>query len=200
MSISERQKEERALRKERILSGALTVFKTKGLDGATMDEIAAESGFGKATLYYYFPSKEDVFCGILDRGWTQLWESLEEDIHSDTGPRETFINILIKIAKKAQQNRNEYEFMFNAPKAISNIDDSDQDWKSYQHQLYAILKGLLDDGISQGQFPKLDSNLMFKAIGGLFVGLIFMGEKNKDITGGDIEKLLNQLITDPTQP
>ena len=41
---------------------------------------------------------------------------------------------------------------------------------------------------------------MFKAIGGLFVGLIFMGEKNKDITGGDIEKLLNQLITDPTQP
>ena len=57
MSISERQKEERALCKERILSGALTVFKTKGLDGATMDEIVAESGFGKATLYYYFPSK-----------------------------------------------------------------------------------------------------------------------------------------------
>lgn len=197
MSISERQKEEREIRKERILSGALSVFKSKGLDGATMDEIAAESGFGKATLYYYFPSKEDVFCGILDRGWTQLWESLEEDIHSDKGPRETFINILIKIAQRSQKNRNEYEFLFNAPKAITHIDASDQNWKSYQHQLYAILKGLLDEGVAKGEFPKLDPDLMFKAIGGLFVGLIFMGEKNKDITVSDIEELLNNLITAP---
>lgn len=197
MSISERQKEERELRKERILSGALTVFKTKGLDGATMDEIAAESGFGKATLYYYFSSKEEVFCGILDRGWTSLWMSLEEDIHSETGPRETFINILIKIARNAQHKRNEYEFMFNAPKAISHIENKDQTWRSYQNQLYAILKGLLEDGIAKGEFPKLDLNLMFKAIGGLFVGLIFMGEENKDITAGDIEELLNNLITAP---
>ncbi len=197
MSISDRQKEERVLRKERILSGALSVFKSKGIDGATMDEIAVASGFGKATLYYYFPSKEDVFCAILDRGWTKLWESLEEDIHSDKGPRETFINILVKIARNAQKNRNEYEFLFNAPKAISHIDAKDQEWRSYQHQLYAILKGLLDEGVAKSEFPKLDPNLMFKAIGGLFVGLIFMGEKNKDITAGDIEKLLNNLITAP---
>lgn len=45
MSISERQKEERAIRKKKILSGALNVFKTKGLDGAKMDEIDAESVF-----------------------------------------------------------------------------------------------------------------------------------------------------------
>ena len=29
-----------------------------------MDEIASNSGFGKATLYYYFKSKEDVFSAI----------------------------------------------------------------------------------------------------------------------------------------
>ena len=57
MSISKRQLEERKMRQDRILTGALEVFKTKGLEGATMDEIAAESGFGKATLYYYFHSK-----------------------------------------------------------------------------------------------------------------------------------------------
>ena len=53
MSVSQRQLEERKMRQERILAGALEVFKSKGLDGATMDEIASESGFGKATLYYY---------------------------------------------------------------------------------------------------------------------------------------------------
>ena len=43
MAPSQRQLEERKMRKERILSGALSVFKSKGLEGATMDEIATQS-------------------------------------------------------------------------------------------------------------------------------------------------------------
>ena len=66
MSVSKRQLEEREMRKQRILAGALDVFKESGLDGATMDQIAQHSGFGKATLYYYFNSKDDVFSAILE--------------------------------------------------------------------------------------------------------------------------------------
>ena len=51
-----RKEEERQLRKERIITGALDVFKKSGVDNATMTDIAKESGFGTATLYYYFPS------------------------------------------------------------------------------------------------------------------------------------------------
>ncbi len=199
MPISDRKKEERELRKQRILLGALTVFKARGLEGATMDEIAAESGFGKATLYYYFPSKEDVFCGILNRGWTNLWLSLEDEIHSDKGPRKTFIHILIKMARQTQQNRNEYEFLFNAPRAITHIDEQNQIWRTYQKRLYATLQSLLEEGMAQGEFPRLDPQLMFKAIGGLFIGLIFMGGERKDIRAQDIEELLNQLIAVPPQ-
>ena len=38
---------------------------------------------------------------------------------------------------------------------------------------------------------------MFKALGGLFMGLVFMGNKKETVTEKDVEKLLNQLITDP---
>ena len=57
MPVSQRQLEERQMRQHRILTGALEVFKSKGLEGATMEEIASESGFGKATLYSYCHSK-----------------------------------------------------------------------------------------------------------------------------------------------
>ena len=43
MSPSERQIEEREARKQRILKGALEVFKSNGLEGATMDQIAQQS-------------------------------------------------------------------------------------------------------------------------------------------------------------
>ena len=194
MASSKRQLEERQLRKDRILKGALTVFKSKGLEGATMDEIALESGFGKATLYYYFKSNEDVFSSILEDGWIKIWESIEPVTGSTDPPRKTFINLLIKIAENAKNRPGLFEFLFNAPKAVKL---ENQPWKDYQHRLYGVIQGLLEDGIKAGEFPKINPKLMFKALGGLFVGLIFMGNKKEPVTEREVEKLLNQLITDP---
>jgi AcrR family transcriptional regulator len=194
MSISKRQLKERKMRQGLILSGALKVFKASGLEGATMDEIANASGFGKATLYYYFKSKEDVLSAILVDGWKNIWESLEPVIAEENSPRKTFVNVLIKIAENAQNRPGLFEFLFDVPKAIK-LDN--QPWKEYQHRLYAIIQGLLEDGIKQDEFPQVNPQLMFKALGGLFMGLVFMGDKKEPVTDKDVENLLNELIRDP---
>jgi AcrR family transcriptional regulator len=194
MSISQRQLEERQMRQERILTGALEVFKSKGLDGATMDEIAAQSGFGKATLYYYFHSKEEVFAAILEDGWEKLWISLEPVISGEEGPRKTFINVLLKIAKNARNRPGLYEFLFNAPKAIHF---EEQPWKKYQGRMYGTIQGLLEDGVKAREFPNINPELLFKAMGGLFMGLVLMGDQKEPVSEKDVEDLLNQLITNP---
>ena len=89
---SDRQIKERELRKEQILNAALKVFKANELEKATMDEIAKEADFGKATLYYYFSSKEEIFIEILNRGWKMIWESIEPVIHNPGKPKDTFID------------------------------------------------------------------------------------------------------------
>jgi len=194
--LSDRQLEERKLRQDRILSSALDVFKANGLDGATMDSIAEKAGFGKATLYYYFSSKEEVFLGIMEEGWKSLLARLEVIIQEEQSPRKTFIKILVQIAQNAKQRPNLYEFLFQAPKVINLTEFDDQKWKKHQGKLYSILQGLLEDGIERKEFPKLNSNLMFKAIGGLFTGLIFFGDKKKtDISEEEVEALLNNLIS-----
>lgn len=196
MAVSKRQLEERKMRQERILDGALEVFKSEGLDGATMDEIAARSGFGKATLYYYFHSKEEVFTAIMENGWQNLWSSLETVIAGQHGPRQTFINVLLKIAENVRKRPGLFEFLFNAPKVIHF---EEQPWRRFQNRMYGSLKGLLEDGVNAGEFPPIDPQLLFKALGGLFMGLVLMGDRNKLVSQKDVEKLLNQLITDPTQ-
>ena len=87
--------------------------------------------------------------------------------------------------------------MFQAPKAINITDFEEQKWKKYQGRLYSTLRGLLEDGIKQKEFPQLDSGLMFKAIGGLFTGMIFLGDKKESVAEKDVEALLNKLITKP---
>ena len=196
MTISQRQLEERKMRQERILTGALEVFKSKGFDGATMDEIAQKSDFGKATLYYYFHSKEEVFAAILEDGWQKLWASLELVIAGNDSPRQTFINVLLKIAENARNRPGLYEFLFNAPKVITF---EEQPWKRYQERMYGTIQGLLEDGVKSGEFPNINSQLLFKAMGGLFMGLVLMGDRKKQVSEKNIEELLNQLIMNPQE-
>ena len=102
---------------------------------------------------------------------------------------------IIKIAEYAKNRPGLFEFLFSAPKAIKL---EHQPWKDYQHRLYGVIQGLIEDGVKEGEFPNIDSKLMFKALGGLFMGLVFMGDRNETVSDKEVEALLNKLITDPT--
>ena len=191
MNLSGRKLKERKVRQDLILDAALQVFKKKGIEGSTMDEIALEADFGKATLYYYFKSKEDVFSAILKNGWKDLWANLEPVISEDNkSPRDTFVNILLCISDNVRARPGLYEFLFNAPKKV-NFDS--ESWRSYQERIYSVISTLLQEGIKLGEFPKSKPQVLFKALGGLFMGLVLMG-KDKPVSKKDIEQLLNDLI------
>ena len=191
MSLSERKKEERRLRQDLILKGALEVFKRHGIEGSTMDQIAIESGFGKATLYYYFKSKEEVFSAILTSGWKKIWNDLEPIIAAEnSSPRETFINILLKIADNVKARPGLYEFLFNVPKKVTF---ETTDWKKYQDRIYSVIMTLIEDSIQLGEFPETKPKVLFKALGGLFMGLVLMGN-DKKVSKKDVEQMLNELI------
>ena len=188
--LSERKIEERKNRKSKIIEGALTVFQTQGIEKTTMDEIALESGFGKATLYYYFASKDEVFVEIMETGWKQLWEGIEVLIVDSKNPKEKFIGIVKKIALIVNQNKNLYGFLFTAPNHIQ--DTSKQTWKTYQERLYSILKSIIEEGIKVNEFINVDPGLLMKAIGGLFHGLLLNNDDSIDQK--EFEFMLNNFL------
>ena len=136
--LSERKQEERILRKKAILDGALKVFNEEGIDKTTMDHIAHESGFGKATLYYYFSSKDEVFIAIMEDGWKKMWEGIESQIIEDLNPRKKFMGFVKTMGSIVTKDKILYEFLFTAPNYIQESDK--QTWKTYQQRLYAILQ------------------------------------------------------------
>tara|TARA_B100002052_G_scaffold48524_1_gene41599 strand:+ start:3883 stop:4482 length:600 start_codon:yes stop_codon:yes gene_type:complete len=192
--ISERQIKERENRKEQILKGALLVFKQKGIEKSTMDEIAKQSDFGKASLYYYFSSKEEIFIELLDRGWKMIWESIEPVIHDRDHPKDTFISSLNIIGGLVRGDRVLFEFLFTAPKALPLSDeDKKSDWKNYQNKMYSVLQSLLEDGIEKKEFPKMRTDLLMRAIGGLFHGLFFLGNE-KPMSRKTMEEFITAFI------
>ena len=70
-------------KREAILEAASHVFLESGFEGASMAEIAARVGGSKATLYGYFPSKEDLFIEVMHdaakRHCDRIFAALEND-------------------------------------------------------------------------------------------------------------------------
>ena len=52
-------------RKACILNAARCVFARQGYADTVVDDIAAQAGIAKGTLYLYFKSKEDIFLAAL---------------------------------------------------------------------------------------------------------------------------------------
>jgi len=195
---NQRKADEREARKHLIMNGALSVFHDQGIDGTTMEQIANEAGFGTASLYYYFPKKEDVFSAIMVKGWEQLWTSCQTTIESNSSPKEKFLSILNIIANHILNDRNLYSFLFTAPQHSINFET--EPWKDYQGKLYATLQQLLDEGMKIGEFPKVESHLLFKAIGGSFHGILLMGDEQQSLSRQDIEDLFSRLLSTTGSP
>ena len=192
--ISERKKEERLLRQKRIIEAALAVFDKLGIEKTTMEEIAVEAGFGKATLYYYYPSKDEVYTEIMVTGWKSLWEEIEVDILENSPPKKKIINILNRICTVVKKQSNLYKFLFTAPNYIQK--SIDLPWKTYQERLYSILQSTIEQGCDEGDFIDLNPAIIMKAIGGLFHELL-LGKKDS-LTEKEFELMISNLILSKT--
>jgi AcrR family transcriptional regulator len=64
-------------RRAQILQAAAAVFARSGVDGARMDDIVAESGLSKGTLYWYFDSKQEIVVALVDEVVSAEYEQLQ---------------------------------------------------------------------------------------------------------------------------
>jgi TetR/AcrR family transcriptional regulator len=79
--------------KNLIFESAIKIFSESGYRGATMDEIAANAGLAKGTLYYNFASKEEIFNFIVEEGIQILQNQVIEVQDMNIGPIEKLIKI-----------------------------------------------------------------------------------------------------------
>ena len=82
MTIAPYREKVLRFREDAIVEAVNRLLATKGYDLMTVDEVAAEAGIAKASLYKHFTSKEELAAAamvrVLDRALAQL-ETLRAD-------------------------------------------------------------------------------------------------------------------------
>jgi AcrR family transcriptional regulator len=91
-------------RKEQILKTAQKRFVKHGLSKTTIEEIGRDLRIGKATVYHYFKSKEEIFyeviSGEIDRYLEEVKEALFKDEPDFIGQITGYLNIKDNLEEK----------------------------------------------------------------------------------------------------
>ena len=80
------RKAEPAVRRDAILDAALTVFAERGFEAARLDDVAAQAGVAKGTLYLYFKDKEALFRELVELNRLNLRRAQAEAIDVEAEP------------------------------------------------------------------------------------------------------------------
>jgi TetR/AcrR family transcriptional regulator, mexJK operon transcriptional repressor len=102
-----------AAKRDQILAGARRVFLRDGFAAASTDTIAAEAKVSKRTLYVYYPSKEELFAGVMrdltiENPQTRALESMEE---MAPGGEEELRRDLLELARKIVATMMQPEYL-----------------------------------------------------------------------------------------
>jgi AcrR family transcriptional regulator len=72
------------VKRDQILEGAQRCFLEMGYEAASMNEITAEAGVSKGTIYVYFQNKEELFSQLIDRKRGALTTLARAELESGT--------------------------------------------------------------------------------------------------------------------
>lgn len=77
---------------EQILDAAKSIFQSKGMDGARMQEIADKAKINKSMLHYYYRSKQLLFEAVFKNAFSLLAPQLNAILNDDSTIEEKIKN------------------------------------------------------------------------------------------------------------
>jgi len=85
----------RKLRADRILDSAAELLLRWGYKRVTIDDVAAQAGIGKGTVYLHYRTREELFFSVIMREQAAATDELIEAVRRD--PREALLHRLIRL-------------------------------------------------------------------------------------------------------
>lgn len=131
-------------RNDMLLDAAAELFATQGFRNTTMRDIAKKSGMLPGSIYYHYPSKEDLLLAVYESGVAQIVEALETAIAQAEDPWER-LGLAISTHIEAITRDSHYMRVINRvlPEQVPNHRDMLTDLRGkYERCLQALIEDL----------------------------------------------------------
>ncbi|MCD4692246.1 MAG: TetR/AcrR family transcriptional regulator [Calditrichales bacterium] len=181
---------DRSERKTFILEIAQNLFAKFGLAKTTIDDIAKKARMGKASIYYYFKSKESIFQEVIDKEGRALQDKILVAVNTEKSPQEKmqayFITRMVALKELINyysalrdEYLDHYSFVAKARQSFDVFETT-------------LISNILQEGIQSGDFEVENAALAAEAILAALKGFEF--QWTIEIPAEQIETNINTLL------
>lgn len=137
-----------------VIHAAKSHFARFGYNKASLEMIGSTAGVNKATLYYYFKSKEDLYVQVIEAESDTLVAHLHEQTSGLTLPNDKITQLLTSRIGFYQLNENLHQLSINSLATLEPL--FDELYEKVKQKELDVLTWLLDEGANQGDYRKMD--------------------------------------------
>lgn len=137
---------------ERLLAAAWQLFREKGFENTTVEEITNAADVAKGTFFNYFPSKEAMLGPLAAWRMERFWEDAGNGLQPDTDSSLARIKTLLR-----RLSENLFPDGDLARRALSLHFVRRAEWKDAHLRLWRVLVELVQTAQAQGEIrPEAD--------------------------------------------
>ncbi|WP_444920113.1 TetR/AcrR family transcriptional regulator [Microbulbifer sp. CnH-101-G] len=157
------------LKRQAIIDAAKQAFQELGVQGTSMDELAARAQVSKRTVYNHFASKEALVMFLIGELWQQATQSPGCDYNPDSDLHAQLLTLLeleIKTICNPQYielNRMAFDYFFHQPEALRQEMEK---YKAHETGVQRWIKAAVADGRLKPLDPEIASGQIHNLIKG----------------------------------
>ncbi len=198
MGIQERKRRDRERRRQEILIAARRVFSAKGLNKATMEDIANAAELSPGTLYLYFKNKNELVASLSVKILEFMTIRLQDVLAQEELPPDE------KLPQVLQVFFDMYDFdplilinLFHlqSSETLKNLSPPVlNEIKTLSGRALGMVSEIFEEGVKEGVFVDRHPVALADGIWGLFSGII-LWEESKRMIDQDKDHLRASLET-----
>jgi len=159
---TERERQRRNECKKSILLAAESLIIRRGLNAVTMDDVAREAQFSKATLYRYFRDKGELIFEILIHYYDEIIETMTNAMTAPISAGEK-IRLTIRRALQTYKDKENISRALMMDRSVLKVmkimvagepRPSSSTANSFFHHI--MVQRILAEGMASGEFRKVD--------------------------------------------
>jgi AcrR family transcriptional regulator len=143
--------------RQRILEAALERFARDGYHDTSMADIVRQSKTSKGGIYFHFPSKEDIFLGLVDEFANILEKRLDAALAEEgSGVRRVNAALTICIETFNQYKKLAKIFLIQAI-GLGNVFEEKR--RQIHQRFIEIIQRHLDEAVAEGSIEPIDTEI-----------------------------------------
>ncbi len=151
-------------KKEHIINHAVELFAEKGFEGTSIRDIAASADVNVAMVNYYFGSKEKLFESLIERKASYTRGALDEIAKNNTLSDIEKIDQIIDVYISRLFTNRKFHRVIHQEMMLSKREIIQQTIVNVLSPNSAIIKDILETGMKNGSFRKVDTPLVIATL------------------------------------